>query len=47
MVFFAACIVQFIVSGLQGNFSILYIYILEHLSDGRKAKTGNVMNAFC
>ena len=39
---FAACIVQFLVSGLQNNFGILYIYILKELSDGGKAKSGRV-----
>lgn len=48
VVFSAACIVQFIVSGLQSNFvSSMYIYILKDLSDGRKAKAGNVLNALC
>ncbi|KAL9962504.1 hypothetical protein ACROYT_G031609 [Oculina patagonica] len=42
VVCFAACTVQFLASGLQNNFCtvcILYIYILNELSDGGKAKS--------
>ncbi len=44
VVCFAACTVQFLASGLQNNFGILYIYILKELSDGGKAKSGTVKN---
>lgn len=41
VVCFAACMVHFIVSGVQNNFGVMYIYILKELGDGGKAKSGN------